>query len=179
MTNSKPQPDIDFRRIGELLDTLHEALPALEKLAAVARAFCEQENGLPQHKPCESCPEKGHCSAPCEKLDAWLPGIYEGRKHWESSSRMNRDVHPNLSKVRFTDVFEEYESCHHIFTSKQWAVIRLYYGEEKTQEQIARQLHKLRSAVSGRLVRAKRKKEQHDRKIRQEKFAYLRREIEE
>lgn len=173
MRNSKPQPDFDAHYVAELGEALRQALPFLEKLVLLGQALRPQKAKESTSLPCTSC-SKDHCSGPCDALNAVLPAVYEGRGHREHFSKLGADDLQHFRKVRFSDIFEQYQDCRHIFTDKQWVVIEFYYQDGKTEDQIAKEIGKARTTVSDRLNRARRRKENYDRKVRRETFGHLR-----
>ena len=79
-----------------------------------------------------------------------------------------------VERGRLADVYQEYEACKHLFRKRQWLAIQLFYGEGKTQQEIATLLRITRSAVCGLLSRARKRKAQHDRELRAEQFNVMR-----
>ena len=119
---------------------------------------------------CQICEKKDLCQEACPKVLSLLPAVTSGRGRRENLNDLSLKSLIPLSRIRSDDLFEVYKSCRSIFTKKQWAVIRLYYYEDQTQEQIANQLKIRRSSVSELLTRAQARKEAYDRKLREERL---------
>lgn len=109
-----------------------------------------------------------------EPRDRDLPTLHQGRSRRENLTGFYSDTLTEVEKGRRLDVFAEYEACREIFTPHQWQVLYLYWNEGLTQAEIATSLGLKRSAVSGRLNRAKARKQQHDERMRQERIDTLR-----
>lgn len=175
MTDSKPQPDFAPRSFEKVIETLRQALPLLEKLAVAGCSF-DSEKSRSEFLLCNSCSKQQNCLELCDALKAMLPGIHQGRGHREHFSKLDADDLKSFRKVRFSDIFEQYQDCQHIFTHKQWVVLCLYYRDGKTEEQIAKLLRKGRTTVSDLLNRARRRKEKYDKKVRREMFEHLKKD---
>lgn len=61
-------------------------------------------------------------------------------------------------------------------TKGRWVVIELYYRQCLSEEQIAKKTGKARSTVSGLLNRARERKEEYDKRLRQEMHEQMRKE---
>jgi len=168
MTNSRQQQDFDLdsRSFIEIIEALRQVLPSLKKLVEAGQGLFGKETS-------ESC------SQPCGELDALLPKVYEGRGNREHLTKLCFDDLPIVEKIGFLEIFEQYQDCQHIFSRKQWEVVYLYYHDGKTEEEIAKEIGRARTTVSDLLNRAGRKKEEHDKKLRREKFDYLKEKIAE
>ena len=189
MNESETQSGFDACTATELKVTLREALPYLEKLIAVIHRFygygvspqCNKitQTPLSSKLPCISCPKVETCVEPCEGLNKLLPETTKGRGHRENLSGLHVNTLESIERARRSDIFELYEKCKHLFRPKQWQVICLYYHEEKTEKQIANILCKSRSTVSDLLRRAKKRKEEYDKILRQEGFEQLAKKLNE
>jgi predicted DNA-binding protein YlxM (UPF0122 family) len=179
MADSKQQPEFRPPSYVDVREALREALPSLRKLVEVGQNLFGGETPPYTSFPCASCPTKEGCSQPCDALNALLPGVYAGRGHREHLTELDPDDLEDFRKVRILQIFEQYEPCRHIFTPKQWTILYLYYHDGKKEEQIAREIGKARTTVSDLLIRARRRKENFDKKMRREKLDYLKRKLPE
>jgi predicted DNA-binding protein YlxM (UPF0122 family) len=179
MINSKPQPDFDSHSAEELREILCQLLPSLEKLIPVALEFCGQNTELSMPKLCESCPERKTCSGQCKKLQEQLPKAKSGRGHHENLTRFYEETLEDIRKLRRQDVFNRYEACKHLLTDEQWIAVYLHFKKGLSHVQAARYMGRGRSTVSELLQRAKNCMEEHHKKLREEKYLYLKKEISE
>ena len=165
---------------------LCEALAArLRRLADAITSLRHQSDDEAQHvvntrgseATCATCEEEPVCEKPCPAVLAQLPGIHAGRGRKENASGLYEESLKKRGIRNRPDIFHEYKKCEDIFRSKQWDVICLHYRDGLDQAQIAARLGKSRSAISGLLTRARKRKKKHDEKLRAEYFR-LRRVLE-
>lgn len=171
MQKQKSQPDFTPPSFTKDEEALQLAWPFIERCVAIGlnlHSETDREAGLKPHASCATTDNSW------EDLNTLLPKIHQGRGHREYLTKQNIDNLPSLNKITFSDIFEQYESCRHILTRKQWHAVCLYYRDGKTEEEIAKETDKARSSVSGLLVRAKRRLQEHNKQMRHEKFEYLR-----
>ena len=171
MSHSKSQPN---PVANEAIEALRRALPYMERLVKCAQALVDEPEIATERCPCDSCTSESTCQKPCQLLEAHLPGKYQGKGHRENLTESFPETLQGVERTRRTDMFGGFQSCQHIFTARQWEVIYLYYHEAKNQKQIAAELAKKRSAVSDLLRRARARKEQHNKRLRQEQLRFLR-----
>jgi len=169
----------DTARIRALVGALDQALPVLERLAALSRDLLSGLKNKQGCLPCRTCEKKLTCRGACNDLKHFVPGIHQGRSSRENLTGLYPDTLYEVRDRRRFDVFAQYEACREVFTSAQWEVIYLYWNQGLTQAEIAESLGLERSAVSGRLARAKLRKQQHDRRMRQERLEHLKKMQEE
>jgi RNA polymerase sigma factor (sigma-70 family) len=109
----------------------------------------------------------------CKVLNELLQGATEaqgGKKELFNPYSGNLKV---IEKIRRADVFAQFERYKDKFKAKPWQTIVLYYQMELNQEQIAKKLGIVRSAVSNRLKRARDKKDKLDKDRRREAYEHL------
>ena len=157
----------------EAIEALRRALPYLEALVRCADALAGELEITMEHCPCDSCPRQATCRKPCELLEAHLPGKHSGRGHRENLIGLFPETLQGVHRTRQTDLFGGFQSCQHIFTGKQWQCITLYYRDGKNQKEIAEETGKKRSSVSDLLRRARNRKEQYVKDLRQEHVRFL------
>lgn len=164
------------------LSHIRDLLAAAKGLLAEAERCCDVEAPQPPTKegatesklPCEECAELGKCEEPCKKLEKLLVAVGHGRGRKENLTGLYPKNLRELNRERLLGVFAEYESCQKIFSDKQWAVIKLRFGEGKTQAEIRQELGLKRSSVNDLLRRARRMLEEHQEKLRKEKRGFRR-----
>lgn len=151
-------------------------------------------------KLCDRCPEREDCQEPCQAVERGLSGPYSGKLHNESTIDLdwgllgegntpddsgdgddeNRNVKAdhsmlkNLKKVQTLGILGQYHQCGDIISKKQLEVLTLYYGEDKSVREIAKELKKSMSTVSELLKRARASKRRHDFERRKEYFDLVR-----
>ena len=175
MNDSKSQYDFNPQAIEQLIEKLLSDLPALKRLTAAICEFSMQKPLAGELLPCKSCPKIGVCKEPCDRLNSLLPKPYAGKGHHERNLNLNFDefespsagsqvvfeeeqqhkMPANQSRfksipiVTSLDIFEEYRQCWKIFTVKQREVLILRHDQGKTVTQIAKELKKWPSTISG------------------------------
>jgi len=179
MFEAQPQPDLDPGAIGQLIDALSPVMPALERLVEVWKRVVTEPSAQKQPATCAKHPEQEAWDSPFREVRQHLPSLHQGRSRRENLTGLHIDTLHEVKDRRRFDVFAEYEACREIFTSAQWEVIYLYWNRGLTQAEIAESLGLKRSAVSGRLARAKLRKQRYDRRMRQEKLEHLKKMQEE
>jgi len=201
VADSSAQPNFDQRSFERLRERLQADLPALERLVTAIREFCSQKPALSTSLPCKSCPKSGMPHDPCERLEAYLDGVYRGKLHGETTFGVNLDevlaqkagsgqedgdetarkrdrgTFRRFRKVEPFDAMESYKPCWHLLSHKQREVVHLHYGKRKRNSEIGVLLDKKPSTVSGLLKRAKKIKEEYDAEMRRQEFK-LQRELE-
>ena len=118
--------------------------------------------------PCKECNDKCEGKEPCEKLEAFLPSVTAGRGSRENTTEFHVDSLKDYKSTRQLEIFQQYQFCDAPFTDKQWNVIRLYYEQGLSQDQIALATGKKRSRISGLLMRARDLKKKHSEHMREE-----------
>jgi len=145
MTDKRPQSEAYDPEFVRVKEVLLRALPVLEELA-----------NLGQEEP------------------AVLPGAYQGRSRKEHTGCLDLDGQSESKLVTSLDALEQYHRCADQLTSKQRQALYLYFGQGKTQQEIAQVLGKSRSTISGLIRRARKRREKYDRKCRREQVKYFR-----
>jgi DNA-directed RNA polymerase specialized sigma24 family protein len=102
---------------------------------------------MTEARRCNTCPERPTCTTICEDVEAVLPSMEAGRLDPEDLPRLWRGM-------MFTRAVLDHES---ILTEKQREIVRLYYREQKEQQQIADALGISQQAVNDALERARKK----------------------
>lgn len=177
MTNSKSQLGFDSKKAGPILEILRQVLPRLEKLVEACHDLLPSIADGSRSSLCNSCEERRTCTGSCDKIRKTLPKVNQGRGKRENLIGFYPNTLQPIQKIWLSDVFDQYESCKDIFTPRQWEAIYLYYSQGFTQEQVGTQLGKSRKAISGLLRRAEARKEEHDRKLREEKYKFIKKEL--
>lgn len=121
---------------------------------AVRDLIREMESAQLDAEPCAECARSELCTAPCDKLESKLPGIYAGRGRKESLGELYENPESRGTKGLYRERFAAYSNNCHLFTQRQWEAVKLCRGEGKTQAEAARILGVSRSAISERLSRA-------------------------
>ena len=174
MNNLKPQPNLDVASLWPRIEALEQALPSLDKLSEAYRNLLASLEEDGNFASCNLCARKEDCSGSCQHVETLLPGDNSGRSRRENLTGFHDSSLPRIIERRRLDVFQEYEACTHIFTDKQWLVISLHYRDGKTQKEIAKELGKALSTISGHLKEAHKRKNEHDRRLRAERIEILR-----
>ncbi len=84
----------------------------------------------------------------------------------------------DIKNHRLSDVFAEFSKLRTQLTERQWLAVTLAYKVGLAQEEVAEQMQIGRTAVTGLLRRARRKKEAHDRRLRKERYDLMRHSFE-
>jgi predicted DNA-binding protein YlxM (UPF0122 family) len=179
MGNFGQQPDSEQISIVELKEILSQLLPALEKLIPVAREFCEHHTSTSASLPCDSCTEKEGCSGTCDRLKKMLSSKNRGRGGHENLTGFYQETLEEIKRLRDQDVFDRYETCKHLLTNDQWIAAYLHYKRGLSRVQTAKHMVKGRSSVSELLQRAKSRIEEYNKKLREEKYLLLKKELSE
>jgi len=173
MEHKKAQPEIDtlIEAITEVLDQVLQNLERLSELRQYLQAI-----SAPPEKPsiCQSCDRRQTCNTPCSDLIKALPGIYQGASKHENSVHYLEDL-AAIKNNRRLDMFEPYDRCKTL-TDKEYEAAYLCFHEGKTHKEIAKLLDRSRSTITNRLRRARAKKEDYDRNMREERLKYHARE---
>jgi len=174
MGHKPTQAVLDELEITALLDALGPVMPILERLVEIWRQ--RETDPIAHQRPAvhSISPEQETLGDFSEPNYARVPSIYQGRGRRENLTGLYETTLHEVEDRRRCDIFAGYQACREIFTPSQWEVIYLYWNQGLTQETIAKTLDVKRSAVSGRLTRATAKKEQHDKRMRQERLDHLR-----
>lgn len=176
-----------------LIKGLQQALPALERMVSMIREFNNHQKSK-STKTCDGCTHRNECKEPCDVITSQLPGVYEGNSSKEISINLDNfgfaeneasginsspnipscfDRGRNVSRITSTDIFAQYERCFDIFSIKQREVLEKHFRYGKKIIEIAQDLKKSPSTVSGLLSRAKEEKEKYEAKLRKQKFELL------
>lgn len=183
---------------AELKAWLRQVVPIVIKFIKASTRYIENDDNTCEVIPCGTCPKKDTCNGePCDALEAFLDSIDRGKgykektigislenfkdintghpdSYHEKTSTPNRDKLKTIKTTRLTDVYEKYENYRDIFTDTQWEIVSYRYSDGMTQKQIAEATGKKRSTVSDLLKRAKDRIEEHEKKLRAERFFLLR-----
>ena len=187
------QVDLGHKFSNDFIEEFLEKLDRVRNSTTLLRDFLVKV-AIVTPRPCQLCPKKS-CSKPCEALEVLLPKPYAGKGDREVNINLDFDKfeshtasHPNIygneqrqsqsdysklkyiSRTTYLDVFEEYRKYWPKFTDKQRELLALKYRDGKTQTQIAKQLGKSPSAISGRLKRAVQQLEVFQDKERQKRW---------
>ena len=173
MKNSNLQHDPDPKAIGPIIEALRQAMPALEKLVEVCHDLLQATADEERPNTCDSAQNKEVVTELYDKIHNISSGVHHGRGRHENLTGFYPETLQEAKNRHQLDVFEEYRACEEIFTPEQWEAIYLYWKAGMSQTQIAKHIGRKRSAVSGRLMRAAVKKQQHDKKMRKEQLEYL------
>lgn len=163
------QFDFEKSSEAEAKQWLLSVIPTVEKFVHVAKRFCSIDAPTSSPRlPCDTCDKRSSCLSLCEKAEAVLSSVHEGRGRRENLTEFYDNTLQGKETVRRKDIFEKYELWKSDFTEGQWAVIEMYYQEGLTEGQIAKNIGKARSTINGLLNRAKKRLEDRDRQLRQE-----------
>jgi predicted DNA-binding protein YlxM (UPF0122 family) len=171
MADSQERSPLSFDTLLQFQEVLTEVLPFLQRLFELGNVLAKE--GVAR-ECLEQKPQQELSSGPLQEIVKQLPGAYQGRGHREHLSRLDVDNIQGRKKATFLDVLERYESCKEIFTRKQLSAVYLYFGEELTEEQVAKKFGNTRSAVHGLLARAQKRFNAHQKKTRREMGEMLR-----
>lgn len=178
MTDYGPQPDFHPHWIAELMEALLSALPLLEKLVAMGHRIRTEDATATTALPCHSCAES-NCNGPCDRLNTFLGGDYQGRGRRENLTGLFPNTLQEIERIRQQDIFKQYALWKDDFTKFQWPVVELFYNYGLSEERIAKVLGKSRSTINGLLNRAKRIKEEREKRLRRETRNQLRKKEED
>jgi len=191
------RPDLLIRK-KSLACWLETVAPVIQQFLLGVRCLAIGESTDRTPIPCDSCPKKGTEHEICARLEAYLPALYGGKLHGETTTGMDldetnaepcapehgddddnvknsdRDNYRNIRRVPFLDPLEGYRRCWELLTPKQQEVVQLRLGEGKTGKEIAQVLGKAQSTVSKLLKKARETKEEHDARMRKEELMLLR-----
>ena len=103
---------------------------------------------------CRTCEKQDSYDGQGPTFEKLLPGVHEGRGRRESLGGFSDNL-PARDRAFHQDVFKVYENRAFLFSSKQWAAIVPRYQAGLTHEEIGKKLGISRTAVTGRLIRAR------------------------
>jgi len=179
------QSDFVPYSIEEFMTLLREELPLWEemiqrrkKLITVAKRLLCEKIATSTPSPCHLCPYRQSCTEPCDRLNALLPGLYKGKGRRENLTGLHAETLQGKERKRRKDIFEQYELWKDGYTQAQWEAIELYYNQCMSEMQIAKKLGKKRSAINGRLIRARSRKEERQKQLRRETREQIRKKEE-
>lgn len=168
MSELNLQFDFENSSEAELRRWLQDMLPTVEKFVHAAKRFCSIDAQLSDRLPCDFCEKRASCQSLCEKAEAVLSNVHQGKGRRENLTEFHDDTLQGKETVRRKDIFEKYALWKSDFTARQWAIIELHYQDGLTENQIAKKVGKVRTAINGLLNRAKKRLEDRDRQLRQE-----------
>jgi len=160
--------DFDNCSDAELKQWLISKGPIIEQFIIAAKRFCSTNEHGSEQLSCNTCKERLSCKTPCDKVKAILPSMQKGKGRRENLTGFYPDTLQVKERVRREDIFEKYNLWKAEFTKHQWAVIEMYYDECMTEKEIAQRTGKARTTINGLLNRAKKTKEECDKKLRRE-----------
>lgn len=172
---SEPDSQFDFDNCSdaELRQWLISKGPIVEQFVIVAKRFCGTDEYTSEQLPCDTCKQRLDCKTSCDKLEAILPSPQKGKGRHENLTGLYPNTLQGRKIIRRKDILKQYESWKDDFTETQWLAIEMYYGECRTEKEIAQKTGKARSTVNGLLNRAKKIKEVRNKQLRWETRAQI------
>ena len=85
---------------------------------------------------CSRCEDRDTCEKVCAEAEGLLPGVTAGRKHGEILCE-SLDAHPRAEIPMGRDIYMAYRNHCHLLNGKQRQAADMYYGEGRTQTEIA------------------------------------------
>ncbi len=179
MTRVTAQYNFDPRSLEELKRAVGDLARLCEIVVHLAGYLQDEKSSLPQQIPCHTCPKEGTCKESCDRLKTFLGGDYLGRGRRENLTGLFPNTLQEIERIRQQDIFKQYESWKGDFTKYQWLVVELFYNYGLSEERIGKMLGKSRSTINGLLNRAKRIKEEREKRLRLETRNQLRKKEED
>ena len=161
------EADLDTRYLEELQKQLVREIPSLDRLLVLIHQLCELKVNTREILPCNDCHNPQDCES-CYRWNALLPALNQGKGRRENLTGLHVGTLQGKERIRRRDIFEQYELWKDDYTQAQWEVIEMYYNQGMSEQQISKILGKKRSAINGRLNRARNKTEERQKQLRRE-----------